>query len=60
MNAAAMAEGRRRAQECRQRDAIRKVRTWQVWNQSGADFRTEPPRPRDSEFKLARRAQVAA
>lgn len=56
MNAAAMAEGRRRAQERRAREAVKKVRVWQAWNQAGADFRAEPPRPRDAEFRAARKA----
>lgn len=59
MNAAAMAAGRERARKARQRDAIRKVRAWNKWLTSGADFRTEPPRPRDAEFRLARKATLA-
>lgn len=59
MNAVAMAEGRHRAMRSRQRDAVKKVRAWQRWLLSGADFRTEPPRPRDAEFRLARKATTA-
>lgn len=56
MNVVAMAEGRVRAQERRQREAIRKVRAYRDWCKAGGDFRTMPEVPKDAEFRLARRA----
>ncbi len=58
MNAVAMAEGRARAQERRQREAARKVRAYRDWCRAGGDFRTMPEVPKDSEFKLARRTMA--
>lgn len=59
MNAVAMAEGRRRAQERREREAVKKVRAYQAWCHAGADFRTMPEVPKDAEFRMARRARLA-
>lgn len=59
MNAVAMAEGRRRAQERRQREAIKKVRAFKAWCSAGGDFRTMPEVPKDAEFRMARRARLA-
>lgn len=59
MNAAAMAEGRRRAQQRKQREAVKKVRAYSAWCRSGGDFRSMPEVPKDAEFRMARKAMVA-
>lgn len=56
MNAVAMAEGRQRARERRQREAIRKVREFRAWCQAGGDFRKMPAVPKDWEYRTARKA----
>ena len=56
MNAVAMAEGRERARRRRQREAIRKVREFRAWCQSGGDFRVMPAVPNDAEYRTARKA----
>lgn len=56
MSVADMRRGAVKARRRRDREAVARVRAYEAWLKAGSPLKSIPPIPRDSDFRIARRA----